>query len=853
MNAVQQQQQPHVPLHAVPDQSIVNLALDLSDLEGTNIHLGEATVVAPDSAPSTAAASLVAWLRKGCHATMMPLDGRDRDQMAWLRDVLAGVVGGLNAPSAAGAAARVGLIWRRIDGLDVDLLEEYKREMEPSWVGRKDSWMSQTSQTSQMSARGRPDSGRIKPRTIVSVRDEGELDAVLSECVLGQTIKQDCVVSIVFHDEESCLFSMLHVAVAGTRLSFLNLASLVEEIGQLHAAGRAGDFRLKSSEMTDLNALASHYVRGDARLFVVEYKAREDLSYVGGIVSVCASSQTVWTDLVWLDANIVRRAASVMSWEALGGDGGDGDGGGDESGRDPEDVGDEDNEVSFYEVGTNIEERMAEDSFGGVYSVYGDDDDDDEESDRNDLASCFQSPSIASIRQSLQERVAREMSTAAKRAASKIKADSPTEGGAMSGATGLSGKSYTERRLLFPSLQQSHTGAAAAAGSDGGRRRGGGDGGGGGGGGGHCGTADAAAAILRPAGNQGATSLDQTSRDFFSSLRTIDVEHRFQDPNVESISLHRPTTTGDVHEFASESNGGGGMWSSSPSEGATAAATAALTRTTTTTKAETAAAYGPVFENIEARIHERFDARLRDLTERLEISEMRRIELQSLYDVLKDGPSAGWDFSDHQSIIKSLQEEVKRCKSLEAAMSSMEQARLEVDVELDAKDREIGLLRARIHALESESDVSTAYKLCEEALSSAREECRVLRQENADLVGKLAAVEVSSLMAANGASAILPEDEDYDVDAEARIIYKLHEKLKLATRRSKRLEAENSDLRSKLHEGQRAERVAIVTRNVCDKLKKKVNALQRELRQVKPGGDGAGTRRAVPVHAECFA
>ena len=839
MNAAQQQQQPHAPLHAVPDQSIVNLALDLSDLEGTNIHLGEATLVAPDSDPSTAAASLVTWLRKGCHATVMPLDGRDRGQMAWLRGVLAGVVGGLNAPSAAGAA-RVGLIWRRIDGLDVDLLEEYKREMEPSWVGRKDSWMSQMSQTSQMSARGRPDSGRIKPRTIVSVRDEGELDAVLSECVLGQTIKQDCVMSIVFHDEESCLFSMLHVAVAGTRLSFLNLASLVEEIGQLHAAGRAGDFRLKSSEMTDLNALASHYVRGDARLFVIEYKAREDLSYVGAIVSVCASSQTVWTDLVWLDANIVRRAASVMSWEALGGGDG-GDGGDDESGRDPEDVGDDDDEVSFYEVGTNIEERMAEASFGGLDSVYRGDDDDDEENDRNDLASCFRSPSIASIRQSLQERVAREMSTAAKRAASKIEVDSPTEGGAMSGATGLSGKSYTERRLLFPSLQQSHTGADGA-------------------GGGQCGTAAAAAAAIpRPAaGNQGATSLDQTSRDFFSSLRTIDVEHRFQDPNVDSISLQRPTTTGDVHEFASESDGGGrgggGMWSSSPSEGATAANTAALTRTTTTTtKEETAAAYGSVFENIEARIHERFDARLRDLTERLEISEMRRIELQSLYDVLKDGPSAGWDFSDHQSIIKSLQEEVKRCKSLEAAMSSMEQARLEVDVEIDAKDREIGLLRARIHALESESDVSTAYKLCEEALSSAREECRVLRQENADLVGKLTAVEVSSLMAANGASAILPEDEDYDVDAEARIIYKLHEKLKLATRRSKRLEAENSDLRSKLHEGQRAERVAIVTRNVCDKLKKKVNALQRELRQVngKPGGDGAGTRRAVPVHAVC--
>ena len=57
------------PLHAVPDKSIVDLAIDLSDLEDTNIHLGEAELIrvrpvgaSPDS--SACITSLVAWLRK---------------------------------------------------------------------------------------------------------------------------------------------------------------------------------------------------------------------------------------------------------------------------------------------------------------------------------------------------------------------------------------------------------------------------------------------------------------------------------------------------------------------------------------------------------------------------------------------------------------------------------------------------------------------------------------------------------------------------------------------------------------------------------------------------------------------
>ncbi len=224
---------------------------------------------------------------------------------------------------------------------------------------------------------------------------------------------------------------------------------------------------------------------------------------------------------------------------------------------------------------------------------------------------------------------------------------------------------------------------------------------------------------------------------------------------------------------------------------------------------------------------------------------MRRIQLQSSYDVLKEGPSAGWDFSDHQSLIKSLQEEVKRSNALEVAMSSVRQEQLERDVEMEAKDKAIGLLRARVIALESESDVSVAYELCEKALQASLEENRALRQENADLHGRLAAKEVSSLMAANGVPSILPEDENYDVDgAEARIIYKLHDKLKLAARRAKRLEAEKEELHTKLQAGKRAERVAVVTKQVCEKLKIKVNALQKQLNDVKR------STRAIDV--QCF-
>ena len=802
------------PYHAVPDKSIVDLAIDLSDLEDTNIHLGEAELIhhrpvgggAPDL--SACISSLVTWLRKGCHATMVPLDGQDIGQMAWLRDLLLGVVRGLREGSDLKVGPRTGvktgLVWKRVDGLDTDLLEDLRKEFEPVYASRKDSWASQASQMGElMSARGRPDSARIKPRTIVSVEDSDDLDAVLASCLsyasgrVGQ-IHEDCVLSLVFHDEDNYLFSMLHVVVARTQVSFLHLASLVEEIGQLHAAGQAGDFRLKSAEATDLNALACNYVRGDAKLFVVAYPQCEEYSYVAKIISLCASSQTVWTDLVWLDADFVRRAAGVLSWEARGG----------RRGAEEEDS---DNEVTVYEVDTSREP-----SLGVGYGT----------AEGDSLASCFASPSIETIRQSLQERAARELSTAARRAVSGMdEEESPTgaspgipargfenavDGTGTAGVSPISGKSLTGRRLLFPSLRQSANGIPS----------------------GHSALDDARNG---PIVGSDASNVS-VERDVFSSLRTIDIQGEGTRGDTErasvSITLERPAASTQGVDI----DGPRAVLEEREELGGTSLRSDSIPLVATK----------EVFRNIEAKINDRFGAKIRDLQERLEVSEMRRIQLQSSYDVLKDGPAAGWDLSDHQSLIKSLQEEVKRSNALEVAMSSMKQDQLERDVEMDAKDKAIGLLRARILALESESDASTAYELCEKALETSLEENRVLRRENADTHGRLAAMEVSRLMAASGAPSILPEDENYDVDgAEARIIYKLHDKLKLAARRAKRLQAEKEELRAMLQAGQRADRVAIVTKQVCEKLKLKVNALQKQLTGAKPSG------KAV-IDVRCF-
>lgn len=812
------------PFHAVPDKSIVDLAIDLSDLEDTNIHLGEAELIrfrpvegAPPN-PTACISSVVAWLRKGCHATMAPLDGQDTTQMAWLRDVLAGVVRGLhkgsNPKEGRGARVKTGLVWKRVDGLDTDLLEEARKELDPAYASRKDSW---ASQASQMSARGRPESARIKPRTIVSVGNAGELDAVLASCLVctsgrvGQ-IREDCVMSLVFHDEDNYLFSMLHVVVAGTQLSFLHLASLLEEIGQLHEAGQAGDFRLKSAEATGLNALACNYVRGDAKLLVVAYPQCEEYSFVSKIVSLCASSQTVWTDLVWLDVGFLRQASGVLSWEARR----------EHRGAQEEDG---DDGVTVYEVDTTQEP-----SLGGF-----------ENAEEDSLASCFASPSIESIRQSLQEGAARELSTAARRAVARMDEDESPTGASpgipvwgpanvvdTSGTAEVSpsgGKPLTGRRLLFPSLRHSSNGIS---------------------------TSRAAREDVRNvsgvdnSGHEGGNGFIENSRDVFSSLRTIDIQgmhtgEEGEHPSV-SITLERPATIThgvDVEGAlaAPEELQAKGKECPEGIPGRDGAAPSTDSLPLIVTR--------EVFSSIEAKINNRFAAKMKDLQERLEVSEMRRIELQSSYDVLKEGPSAGWDFSDHQSLIKSLQEEVKRSNALEVSTSSLKQEQLERDVEIEAKDKAIGLLRARILALESESDVSSAYELCEKALETSQEENRALRQENADLHGRLAATEVSGLMAANGVPSILPEDDNYDVDgAEARIIYKLHDKLKLASRRARRLEAEKEELRAKLQAGQRAERVAIVTKQVCEKLKLKVNALQKQLNDVKRPG------RAIDVR--CF-
>ena len=274
--------------HAVPDKSMKSMVLDMSDLHGTNVWLGEAELVKASPGEVGCHTGLVEWLSKGCYATMLPVDGRDRIHIEWMAQVMKKVILGLLAQEGK---RRVGLVWKRCDGEDSDLL------------GRVSLLSMSTKDSINTLQRTRSNSARMRPRVVVEVANESDVDVVLRAVVdLNKgRIKDDCVVSVVLLDEEECIFSMLNFVVARSRLSFLNLVSLVEEIGMLHQAGKAGDFRLQCAQLTDLNKLASMYLDGNTKIYVISYPQQEDFSFVDAIASVCAGDQTVRTDIQWVD------------------------------------------------------------------------------------------------------------------------------------------------------------------------------------------------------------------------------------------------------------------------------------------------------------------------------------------------------------------------------------------------------------------------------------------------------------------------------------------------------------------------------------------------------------------------
>lgn len=285
--------------HAVPDKSIKSMVLDMAKLNETNVWLGEAELVSPCV---DCYQGLIEWMNKGCYATMLPVDGRDKGHMDWMSEMIKHLMHGLLATKGT---RRVGLVWKCCDGEDSDTL------------GRSVLSMNDATIPDTTSNRIRSNSARMRPRVVVQLENENDVDVALRAVVdmdRGR-IRDDCVISVVLIDEEECIFSMLNVVVARNRLSFLNLASLVEEIGTLHQAGKAGDFRLQCGQLTELNKLAAMYLDGNTKIYVVAYPQQEDFSFVDAIASVCAGDQTVRTDIQWIDPRDVPeyRPLSIQS------------------------------------------------------------------------------------------------------------------------------------------------------------------------------------------------------------------------------------------------------------------------------------------------------------------------------------------------------------------------------------------------------------------------------------------------------------------------------------------------------------------------------------------------------------
>lgn len=280
------------PMHAVPDKSMKSMVLDMSDLHGTNVWLGEAELVRPGFG-TECQEGLVEWMSKGCYATVLPLDGRDTMHMEWMTTIVKTVMRGL---LSAGGRRRVGLTWKRCDGENSDMLGETSILSLINTEG-------DTSIGYKSLNRSRVNSARMRPRVVVGVENEHDVDVALRGVVdLSKgRIREDCVLSLVLVDEEECIFSMLSFVTAQSRLSFLNLVSLVEEIGKLHQTGKAGDFRLQCGQLTELNKLASMYLDGNTKLYVAAYPQQEDFAFVDSIASVCAGDQTVRTDIQWVD------------------------------------------------------------------------------------------------------------------------------------------------------------------------------------------------------------------------------------------------------------------------------------------------------------------------------------------------------------------------------------------------------------------------------------------------------------------------------------------------------------------------------------------------------------------------
>ena len=772
-----------VATHAVPDRSIIDLAFDLSRLDDTNIWPSQAEVVVPEGEvrDEFVQQSILDWMDHGCHASIVPLDGRDGDQMDWMVSMIQSVVREMmvrkvkrvatarsGSRQSASGELKVGIVWKRADGQDSDAM-----------IGRSRNSSGNSSGASAQRLQN------VWPRAVVhvgsavsgvenedDVRRAGEnIDHVMQFLIDSKRrrIREDAVISVVMYDEGACVFSMLHFVVARTRTSFANMASLIEEIGALHSRKKAGDYVMKTAHYSVLNMIAAPIVGGDTKLFIAPYATSDgdDMALVSSILSVCSSSQTLRTDILWCDAYssvplIPSDGTPQQSAHTPGSD--------------------------WITVDVDGQQGTATKSL--------------------QTASLLHSPSIESMRESLKLRSSQLLNDAAKSAMKQVaQEESPTLGARL----GNEQPGDEKRTLEFPSLRSSWN----SNGNVQGRRN-------------PLGRSLFGGSFRKaPWKPTREGSPHRVSRDVFSNIPS-EADAR-QESNTSFSLNHVSTGVDDVPEFVESEYL---VQSATPSEASDDIADVSCLYKEQEEEQKACDVRDDVRLEIERHVNEKLLETIQELERKLEWSEIQRFQMEHSTHALDDALVLDVECHDAASVLKALREERKSSKKMEQQVASAKHDTLALEVEVASKDKEIALLRARVKSLENQSDLSVAFKLCEGALESAQEDARRLRCENTQLSQQLMTLQVSNMLTSY--APILPRDEDYDVDgAEGRIIYELSEKVKAMQQQLAKVEQQKEDTQQQLEQCQRQARSVHVNKKVANQALRRASQLQKDLDTVK--------------------
>jgi hypothetical protein len=231
---------------------------------------------------------------------------------------------------------------------------------------------------------------------------------------------------------------------------------------------------------------------------------------------------------------------------------------------------------------------------------------------------------------------------------------------------------------------------------------------------------------------------------------------------------------------------------------------------------------------VEKRVNKNLLREMDELEHKYKSSQHRITELELLLAAKTEEPEISVLDGDFEGTMVALRREKKNTRELKDELNTMKSKILCLEVEMSTKDREIALMKARLKALQKNTDIAKAFDLCEDALLSTQQECKELKLANQELGKKLSHLEVSNMLGSY--LPILPNDADeFGSDIESKIIVDLQKRLKIAEAKLERSEKSRWATEEVVEAQQRDVRASLVQKRVAENALRKVEELQYRL------------------------